>query len=492
MAAGLGGERIVVAGAGVAGLAVTLAAARAGAEVTLVEQDPPPTASTAEEAFTAERRGAPQVHQTHGFLARLTLVLRERYPDVLDALHAAGARALPLARGLGDPQPGDEGLAVLTVRRTTLEWVLRRAVTAEPNVSLLPGTRVTTLVAETGEATGAGGETAEPVGAIPHVVGARLDDGRVLPGTVVACTGVRGDVPGWLASVGADIDEAVHDIRLVYLTRWYRQRGDRGADLPPRLGGDLGYLKYLAAPCDQGTVSISMAVSSRDAELRSWLREPERFDAACRQLGGPAQLFRDADLEAIGPVLPMGGLVNRLRRFTDGAGQPRVTGFHAVGDAHTCTNPIYGRGCALAFVQATLLVDALAAHAGDPVGVATAYEAASAREVEPWFHAAVAMDRRPRRRAHTDGDAEPDSRSEQRGAESPAALFARIMAEGWTDPVLGRALIRVFNLLALPTDLFTDPEVAARVASLLAKPEPARREPDGPSRQDLLAGRIDP
>ena len=58
----------------------------------------------------------------------------------------------------------------------------------------------------------------------------------------------------------------------------------------------------------------------------------------------------------------MGGLVNRIRRFVGDDGRPLVLGFHAVGDAHTCTNPIYGRGCSLALVQAVALADALTAH----------------------------------------------------------------------------------------------------------------------------------
>ena len=70
-----------------------------------------------------------------------------------------------------------------------------------------------------------------------------------------------------------------------------------------------------------------------------------------------------------------------------------MLGFHAVGDAHTCTNPLYGRGCSLAMVQATLLADALTEHHGDLGAVAAAYEAACRREVEPWYDISVAMDK---------------------------------------------------------------------------------------------------
>jgi flavin-dependent dehydrogenase len=72
----------------------------------------------------------------------------------------------------------------------------------------------------------------------------------------------------------------------------------------------------------------------------------------------------------------MTGLLNRIRTFTRADGTPSVLGFHAVGDAHTCTNPLYGRGCSLAMVQAVLLADATAAHPNDAQARALAYEAA--------------------------------------------------------------------------------------------------------------------
>lgn len=459
----------MIAGGGIAGLALALAAGRQGHDVVLLERDPAPSADSPEAAFETGRQGAPQAHQTHGFLARLTLVLRQRFPDVLDALLDAGARPLPLTRELGDPMPGDEDLAILAVRRTTLEWVLRRTALSEPNVEIRSGTAVDGVVVE------------EEGGGVPRVCGVRLADGSVVgAGTVAACTGRRGDVPGWLAEAGVEIPETVHDTQLVYLTRWYRWLDDGERVLPPRLGRDLGYIKYLAVPCDGGTFSVTVAVGARDRELRTHLSRPEVFDRTCRLLPGPDELLTQAPVEAVGPILPMGGLVNRLRRFLDGEGRPRVVGFHAVGDAHTCTNPLYGRGCALGFVQATLLTDALAAHPGDPVAQALAYEAASAREVEPWFHAAVQMDQvRP-------GGRDRDDRAD--GATNPAAVFTRVAVEGGTDPIIGRGLIRLFNLLVTPEGLLADGAFMARVLPIVTQPDPAPLpDPEGPQRQELLA-----
>jgi 2-polyprenyl-6-methoxyphenol hydroxylase-like FAD-dependent oxidoreductase len=483
--------KLVIAGGGVAGLALALAAGRQGIDVEVVERDPAPTADSPEAAFTATRRGAPQVHQSHGFLARLTLVLRQRFPDVLDALMEAGARPLPIVQDPSVLSDGEHDLPILALRRTTLEWVLRRAVVAEGAVRFRNGSAVTGVVAEPARAD-----------RVPHVTGLRLDSGEVLAADIVAaCTGRRGDVPRWLGAAGVEIPEEEHDTRFVYLTRWYRQLDpDAAAEMPPRLGADLGYLKYLAVPCDGNTFSITLAVRAKDAELRGTLADPTRFEQTCRLLPGPAELFEQGPLEALGPVLPMGGLVNRLRRFTDAGGAPLVTGFHAVGDAHTCTNPLYGRGCALAFVQATLLADAIAAHPGDPAARAVAYETGSAREVEPWFHASVQMDAyRPPRPNGGGGDSDTDGGDggDGGGAAAPDAprektlteVFAQILAEGETDPVIGRAIARLFNLLMLPDELMTDVEFLSRVAPIVARPMPELpTAAPGPTRDEVLAG----
>lgn len=463
------GSQVVVVGGGVGGPASALLLARSGHRVTVLEQDAAPAAADPEAAFSAERRGAPQVHQTHGFLARLVVELRERVPDVLDALLAEGCDTMPTTADLGEPRPGDDDLRVLIVRRTTFEWVLRQAVLREPRVQVRHEVAVRGLTG-----------TPSANGTPARVTGVVTSEGEPVDADlVVAATGRRGPVDRWLGELDVTVDETVHESGLMYLSRWYRLPEGTSTTLDPKLGGDLGFVKYLAVPGDGDTLSVTLAVRTDDRELRSALSDPARFEHACRILPGPDQFFGAGPLEPIGDVRPMGGLVNRRRRFTDDDG-PLVVGFHALGDAHTCTNPLYGRGCALALVQAGLLDDALHRHPDDPVARAAEYEEASRREVEPWYEASVQMDR-----LGADPAGAPGSTGSDDGVDKG---LAAVFAAAATDPIIGRGLVRFWNLLATPAELMADAELVQRVGEVMADPEAHPVPPrDGPTRSELLA-----
>ena len=441
--------------------------------MTVIERDPLAEFADAEAAFAAERRGAPQAHQTHGFLARLTVTLAPRLPRHLAGPARCGRRVDDAdARASAPPDEGDDDLNVLIVRRTTFEWALREAVRHEPSVEYRPGH-------------GGRGPRRQPRSRWRRRRAAR--HAACAWRTAANCPATSSPAPAgagrWCrgsAGLGAEITEEVADTHIVYLTRWYRLPQGTPPDLDARLGGNFGYLKYLAVPCDGSTFSVTLAVRSSDDELRRLLMDPDAFDRACHLLPGPDRFMGSGTVEPLGPVRPMGGLINRLRHFTDAGGHPLVTGLHVVGDAHTCTNPMYGRGCALAFVQATLLAQAYAAHGGDAVERATAYEAFSAREVEPWFRTSVAMD------AIGDNDGvpkEPDPMARRFGA-----LVADVMLGNAVDPVVARGLLRMINTLVRPDELMADADFVARVASYFAGPEADTSELDSlrVRRRDLL------
>ena len=466
-----------MAGAGVAGLGSALTLSRQGHQVTIVERDATPTPHDPDEAFLWDRRGAPQVRHSHAFLARLRNLLRDGYPDVLDALLAAGATEIRFCDMLPETlvdrsaHPGDEDLVALACRRTTFEWVLRRIVLGDPAVELLDGVAVSGLETE--------GET---------VTGVGLADGRTLAGDLVVMAGGR------RMPLSIDVPEREEDTGIVYYSRFYRLRD--GAEPPEQSGpiaADLGYLKFAVFQGDNRTFSVTFAASTADDDLRRRLLDPVAFDAAARALATTAAWVEDGRSEPMTDVHVMARLVNRRRSFLDDEGRPRVLGLHAVGDAHTCTNPLYGRGCSLALVQADLLAEAVAAHPDDPVARSVAYEEASAREVDPWYRAAVLQDREAREQAAaTLEEPSGSATTEDEDTVDPKAFLRGLLREGLlpalrVDAVVFRAFLRMFNLLTPPDALISDPEVINRVLAVYQErgsrpPE----EPLGPERDELL------
>jgi hypothetical protein len=226
-----------------------------------------------------------------------------------------------------------------------------------------------------------------------------------------------------------------------------------------------------------------MAIGATDAALRSQLLDPAAFDRAARALPLPEGLV--ARLVPYGPVHRMGGLVNRIRRFVDPDGWPLMLGFHAIGDAHTCTNPIYGRGCSLALVQAVALTDALTAEQADPpdpVARARAYEGACRELTEPWYHISVETDRARQARYQRDG---------QPGSTDTPSVMDQLLRLGADDPIVGRAILRAVNLLATPQQLMNEADVMTRIVELAATQSPAphprnRWAREGPSRQEMI------
>ena len=224
-----------------------------------------------------------------------------------------------------------------------------------------------------------GGEVVESLVAGPRRRGRRRPAvGRRSPAGVGRGAARRGrggrrgpasPAPRWLAELGVRIGEEEHDTGIVYLTRWYRTADGwdpviDGEELV-QLAGDLGYLFYLAVPADRGAFSLTMAIGADDDACALSCCNPAAFDRAARALPLPAGWWTGRSRTA--RSTRWGRWSTGSAGFTDETASPLVLGLHAVGDAHTCTNPIYGRGCSLALVQAVALTDAMAAHPADPV-----------------------------------------------------------------------------------------------------------------------------
>lgn len=462
---------IVVIGAGIGGLGSALTLSTAGHRVTVIERDDTPMPDDVEGAFEWDRRGVPQTRHPHAFLGLARTILRDRYPDVLHALRANGvadvamgdAPPFPLADEVRQVLAADDDLKLLACRRTTFEWVLRRCVLAEPNVSMQVGRGVARLRSSGATSTG-----------VPLVCGVVLDDGTELGADlVVVSSGRRGDLPAWYADLGVELPESSIDAGTVYFSRFYR--ADHAADFGFRGGFGAGLIAGVIG-ADAGTFSITAVVDKNDRELRQHLNDSARFDATMRLLPELADVAAASGVP-IHPVHCMTGLVNRRREFTTSDGEPRIAGVVACGDVHTCTNPAYGRGMSLALRQATLIADSIT-EARDLIDLSRRYEAECEETVAPWYRFSLLTDQM-RTMATGDGlSSAPDGDG-----------LLGLMAGAGSDPELMRAALRVLNLLDLPEVLLASlPELQARV-QLLPRPHErgARPRRHGPTREQLLA-----
>jgi len=473
--------QVLVVGGGVSGLSTALKLGRRGHQVTVVERDDTPMPQSADEAFEWDRRGAPQVRHSHAFLARLVGLLKQHEPDVIQALYEAGAAELPFGADLPPTMTGfereeaDDELTMLTCRRTTFEWVLRRVVLDEGRVEFRTGVGVNGLV------------TTEHESGIPRVTGVTLEDGSTIAADlVVVATGRRSALPEWLADLGVGpVNEFVEDTGIVYASRFYRLKA--GHSYPPRngpIGGDLGYIKYGVFVGDNDTFSITLAAPTDDTELRTRLADPATFDAAARQLVATAPYFDGRAEPIIDGVYVMAGLLNRHREYVVD-GRPLLLGMLPVGDAVVCTNPLYGRGCSIGYWGAHLMSEALATFDGDWLALAVDYDAAINREIMPWYRAGVEQDAEARRvsSALLKGD-DPDG-----DTSDPKTFMRSVLREGLlpalrTDPVVLRAFMRNLNLLTSPDAMTKDPEVMNRVFAVWQDRDNRPAEPPmGPKRR---------
>ncbi len=479
-------ESVVVLGAGIAGLCVALALAPSGRTITLLERDAPPPEGGAEAVFDHwRRRGASQLRHSHAFLARLRMLIAKEHPALLEALRAAGARELRFADGLPEtikaryaPRPEDEEMAIIVSRRTTMELVIRGYVEAAANVTIRSDAFVSGLLSDRDEA---GRLTAR---------GFTLQNDETVRGDLVIDAGGRGSpMMDWLTDAGAAISESAEDCAILYYTRFYEFAPGQGD--PPRgrhaPNGDLGYLKFGVFPADNGTFSITVAVPEVEETLRVAVVRPDIFDAICGRLPGLAAWTDPARSFPVSKVYAMGDLQSRWREMApDDA--PVVLNAFSVGDSVVRTNPLYGRGCSFAAIEAHVLRDVLAETA-DPAARAVAYSGRVRTLLQPFYDDMRDQDRAAARRAAHGLD--PDYRPPLR-----ARLMRRFIEDGVgvairRDPDLFRAAMRAFHMLEPPRAWLNRPAALAKVGLALVRGRKANARfypaKVGPDRLEMFA-----
>jgi 2-polyprenyl-6-methoxyphenol hydroxylase-like FAD-dependent oxidoreductase len=480
-------ERVAVIGAGMAGLFVALALAPTGREITLYERDPPPPDGGPEAAFEHwARRGVGHLRHSHGFLARLENLIAKEHPALLDELRAAGVREFGLVdslpadlRAAYQAKAGDAALNAMVSRRTTLEVVMRRHAEALPNVTLMSEVFVRAPIFERRDA----GLTA---------VGLRLEDGGeardVAAGLVIDAGGKGSDAIDALADAGVSIPEEDEACAILYYTRFYRLRPDQAEPRPGSVGttGDLGYLKFGVFRADARTFSVTLAVPEVEETLRAQIVRPEVYERICELLPGVAPWTDPERAEPITRVLGMGDLTSRWREFAPD-GKAAVLNYFPVGDALVRTNPLYGRGCTFAAVEAHLLRDALAESA-DPAGRLARYSAKVREALRPYYEDMVSQDRASAKRALN--GLNPDYRASRRARL--AGSFARegVAAAVRGDPDLLRQALRSFHMLDPPGQWARRPATLGKAARTWIRRRLTRAPPlaaaAGPRRGEMF------
>jgi 2-polyprenyl-6-methoxyphenol hydroxylase-like FAD-dependent oxidoreductase len=452
--------KFVVAGGGVAGLAASLALARAGNEVVVLERDRVHPGSSARAAFDDERRGIPHYFQPHAFLPRGRLLLSDWAPDVLDTLLDAGADPQDLALKLRGPrEPEDEELVYLWVRRPIIEWALRRAAAAEPAVDIRAGVRVTGLLTSENEA--------------PRATGVAVDQGGSVRGDVVVdALGRYRCPPGWPRAAGEPTDSGA-----IYYCRYFELAdGVEHLDAPilnPR--GDLGYMGFNTFRGDNRTFAVILLAPAADRALRV-LRHGHVWRAACSAIT-PLDVMTSADYaRPITDVMPMGGLMN-----VDRTGDPGASGMIAVGDAFCHTDPAFAYGLSFALAHARALADATA-EAPDVGAIVARYRAHAGPEARERHALVCSTD--AARSARWKG--EPLEFGRRDGCYPLFSLVGALAAAPHDDAVLRRTIRRI-GLLDRTAVFDEDDALHDRIEAILGELAARPASPVGPPREEFLA-----
>lgn len=430
--------RVAIVGAGPTGLFLSLALARRGHAVVVVDRDTGPAPDG-----EWRRAGVMQFHHPHAFRSQVADALAAEAPEVLDALLAAGA--VPAV-----PPDDPDRVIGLRCRRMTFERVLRAAVVAEAGVVLHHG-HAEEVLTEGGRA-----------------VGLRVDGQRVDADLVLDASGRSGRL-----GRGLRAPEIGGDCGIAYVSRQYVLRPEaEPITMQSPIASAAIYPGYLAIvfPHDNGVFSAMIGRSTQDRALVG-LRENAAYDRAAAAIPLLAAWTDPARSRPFTDVLPGGRLFNTYRGQFDAAGAVPVPGLVFVGDQVCTTNPAAGRGVTTSLLQARRLVALIDEHGADHETTTRAFDAWCTEAIRPWFDDHVACDTDLTRR-WAGGDVDLDR-------PLPSDV---ICATAEVDPALMRVVGPYFGMQALPSSLrAVEPRAREIYASGWRLPVPA-----GPDRAELV------
>lgn len=336
-------ERVVVLGAGIAGVAAAAALRPVCGEVVMVERDALPTAPRS-------RRGVPQGKQLHQLLARAQMHLESLLPGFCARLQAAGAGTIRVADEthvfeLGVHMPErDLGLRLISAPRPVIEHVAREILLEGGRMSIREGVRAVGLRASSGgEVTGVEVDT----GGVLETIPARL---------VVDATGSASLAPQWLEALGLE-KPPVHTANVAqwYVSMVYRR--------PPRwLSANDAWLVFPTPPKTRGALVSPIGTDHWYVSMSG--RSGDRPPADAGEMLAYAKGLEDPTVAGLLAGARPAGAPNLFRKGTatwrryDHMEMP-LSGFLPIGDAVASLNPLFGQGMSVASWQAAGLAELL-------------------------------------------------------------------------------------------------------------------------------------
>jgi 2-polyprenyl-6-methoxyphenol hydroxylase-like FAD-dependent oxidoreductase len=474
--------RIVIIGASAAGIFTALVLRRAGHDILLIEHDKFAIAEDADAAArTAFRTGAPQIVQPHAILPRCRELLLEHLPDVYSNLLAAGAleasirSQMPPSLTDQSARPGDERLTMLMTRRSTLDWILLRAIANDDRIQRLCGTRATGLFAD--------GRQVHHIRQVHDIGGVRTDQGDVSADLVIDASGYRTRIDHWLADLGARQPKVQRaECGIAYFIRHYRVRSRTRAPGPPTTRMLLALDEFTVGirACASGAMQIAIGPLAQDHRFKP-VRDPQIFTTVLRTIR-PFSAWLDV-LDPISDVFAMGSVHNTLLRLVVD-GLPVATGLHAVGDSVCTTNPTLGRGLPLALSGAIQWRDLIGGFPHQWAEQAIEYDTRIGGDTALFYEDQVLIDsERLAILRHRIFDA-PAPRPPV--VDPDRVSFYELRMAALFDPGVFRAFWRMFGMLERPDRVYTEPAVVAGARQVLKQREaiPATAQP---SRDQLVA-----
>ncbi|CUH46185.1 Putative epoxidase LasC [Ruegeria atlantica] len=221
-------QRVILIGAGMAGLMAAAVLADQFADVIIIEKDDLPRTPQV-------RKGGPQGAHVHTFLGYAVEAMEDFLPGIMAELYAAGAVQIRRNKDIwfddaAGPTPiRDAGILTPSVTRPLLEHVTRQRVLALLNVSIKEATRFTQFCTDgNNDVSGVKVQTGDN--------GMEIDSDLV-----VDCSGRATTLPRWLVDHSyGDAERPELGIGMSYTSGLFRP--------PPDLAGDTWACLMLAIP----------------------------------------------------------------------------------------------------------------------------------------------------------------------------------------------------------------------------------------------------